>query len=67
MAVSYKKLFKMLIDKNMMKKDLQAKAKVSSYTLGKMNRGENVTVDVLTRICGALDCEIGDIMEIIED
>lgn len=67
MAVSYKKLWKLLIDKDMKKKDLLEKTHISSYTLNKLNRGENVNVDVLVRICTALDCPIEAIMEIIPD
>ena len=67
MAVSYKRLFKMLIDKDMKKKDLEARANVSHYTMGKLNRGENVNVDIVARICTALGCEPNDIMEIIPD
>ena len=66
-TVSYKKLWKLLIDKNMKKKDLEAAANVSNYTVGKLNRGKNVNVDVLVRICVALDCTVNDIMEIIPD
>lgn len=67
MAVSYKKLWKLLIDKDMMKKELAQKANVSNYTLAKMNKGENVTTDVLVRICKALDCNLDDIMELVEE
>lgn len=67
MAVSYKKLWKLLIDKDMKKKDLLEKAQISSYTLNKLNRSENVNVDILVRICTALDCPIEAIMEIIPD
>ena len=67
MAVSYKKLWKLLIDKDMKKKDLLEKAQISSYTLNKLNRNENVNVDILVRICTALDCPIEAIMEIIPD
>lgn len=66
MATSYKKLWKLLIDKDMKKKDLAEKAEVSNYTLGKLTRGENVTTDVLVKICKVLECDIGDIMEIVE-
>ena len=66
-TVSYKKLWKRLIDQNMKKKDLEAAANVSNYTVGKLNRGKNVNVDVLVRICVALDCTVDDIMEIIPD
>ena len=67
MSVSYKKLWKLLIDKDMKKKDLMAKTHISSYTLNKLNRGENVNVDVLIRICEALECPIEAIMEVIPD
>ena len=64
--VSYKKLWKLLIDKDMKKKDLIEKAEVSKYTIRKLTRGENVTTDVLIRICKVLECDIGDIMEIVD-
>lgn len=65
MAVSYKKLWKILIDRDMKKKDLAEKANISSYTLNKLNKGNNVTTDVLVRICKALDCSFDDIMEVV--
>ena len=65
MAVSYKKLWKLLIDKDMKKKDLISAAGVSTYTINKLNRGDNVTTDVLARICKALGCNIGDIMDVV--
>lgn len=65
MAISYKKLWKLLIDRNLKKKELESKANVSHYTIGKLTRGENVTTDVLARICIALDCTMDDILEII--
>lgn len=67
MAVSYKKLWKLLIDHDMKKKDLSEKANVSGYTLAKMSKGENVTTDVLVRICKALECKLEDIMELIDE
>ena len=67
MAVSYKKLWKLLIDKDMMKKELAQKANVSNDTLAKMNKGENVTTDVLVRICKALECNLDDIMELVDE
>lgn len=67
MAVSYKKLWKLLIDKDMMKKELAQKANMSNYTLAKMNKGENVTTDVLVRICKALECNLDDIMELVDE
>ena len=67
MAVSYKKLWKLLIDRDMMKKDLAAAANISNYTISKMSKGENVTVEILGKICKALDSKIDDIMEFITD
>jgi len=67
MAVSYKKLWKKLIDMDMKKKDLEERAGVSHYTINKLNKGENVTTDVLGKICEALDCSIEDILEFIPD
>lgn len=67
MATSYKKLWKLLIDKDLKKKDLCQIAGISTYTVSKLNRGENITTDVLGRICKALDCNIEDIMEFIPD
>ena len=65
MAVSYKKLFKMLIDRDMMKKTLCEKAKVSPGTISRMAKNEPVSMDVVARICVALGCKIDDIVEII--
>lgn len=67
MAISYKKLWKLLIDRDMKKKDLAKLADVSSFTISKMSGGNNVTVEVLGKICLALDCKLDDIMEIIPD
>ena len=67
MAVSYKKLWKLLIDKDMKKKDLEEKAGVSHYVINKLTHGENVTTDVLGRICKALGCAIDDNMEFTDD
>lgn len=67
MAVSYKKLWKLLIDKDMKKKDLAQKANLSTYTINKLNRGENVNTDTLAKICRALGCTFDDIMEILPD
>jgi len=65
--ISYKKLWKILIDKDLKKKDLVKLAGVSNYTLNKLNKGENVTTETLERICKAVDSDIGDIMERIPD
>lgn len=67
MSVCYKKLWKILIDKDMKKKDLVEAAGISTYTLNKLNRGDNVTTDVLVKICKALKCSFDDIMEVVED
>ena len=67
MATSYKKLWKKLIDLDMKKKDLEEKAHVSHYTINKLNRGENITTDVLEKICNALNCTADDIMEFVPD
>lgn len=67
MAVSYKRLWKLLIDKDMKKKDLEKAAGVSNYTITKLSKGENVSVNILARICGALNCTMDDIMEVIPD
>ena len=62
MAVSYNGLWKILIDKNLQKKDLTEELNISSATIAKMGKGEQVSMDVLERICIYLDCNIGDIM-----
>ena len=68
MAASYKKLFKMLIDREMKSKDLAAKAGISTATLAKMKKdGATISSDVLVKICTALDCKLDDIVEIIPD
>jgi len=67
MTVSYKKLWKILIDKDMKKKDLQAAAGVSWATVTKLSKGETVSMNVLIKICKVLECDIGDIMELIPD
>ena len=65
MAVSYKRLWKLLIDKDLKKKDLAELAHISQYTVNKMNRGDNVNADTLSKICVALNCTFDDIMEVI--
>jgi len=67
MAMCYKKLWKLLIDKDMMKKDLMKITGISNFTISKMSRGENVSTEVLGRICKALDCNIGDICDVLAD
>lgn len=67
MKISYKKLWKLLIDKEMMKKDLAEKAGVSTASIAKLGRNENVNTDILLKICVALRCQISDILEIVPD
>lgn len=67
MTVSYKKLWKMLIDKDMKKKDLCAKAGISTASVTKMGKGGHVTTEVLAKICIALDCTLDDIVEIVTE
>lgn len=67
MGVSYKRLWKLLIDKDMKKKDLAAAANISTYTVNKLKHGENVNTDTLVSICKVLDCTFDDIMELIPD
>lgn len=65
--LSYKKLFKKLIDHDMSNSQLMEKAKISKSTFYKMKSGENVTTDTLVKICEALKCDISDIVECVED
>ena len=65
MAVSYKKLFKILIDRDMKKKEFREFVGISYSTLSKLEKGENTNVEVLEKICLKLGCDIGDIMEIV--
>ncbi len=65
MEVSYKKLWKILIDKDMKKKDLQAASGISWASVTKLSKSENVSMDVLIKVCKALECNIGDIMDLI--
>ena len=67
MRISYNKLWKMLIDKNMKKSDLKEKARISSASLAKLGKGDNITTDVLLRICEAMNCHLDDIMETIAE
>ena len=75
MAVCYKKLWKMLIDKDMIKKDLRLQTGFSSTTMSKLSKDENVSMDVIenvsteivSKICSVLNCDVGDIMEFIPD
>lgn len=62
---SYKPLWKLLVDKEKLKQNLREEAKLSSTTMARLNNGDNVTTDVLLRICQVLNCQIGDIVTII--
>ena len=65
METSYKKLWKILIDRDMSKSELRKRAHLSSVTLAKLGKGESVTTGILVRICRVLDCNIGDIVDIL--
>lgn len=67
MSVSYKKLFKLLIDKDMKKKDLREKAGLGNSTMTKLANNDNVTMEVMAKICNALECSMDDIVEIVSD
>ena len=67
MKVSYNNLFKLLIDRQMKKGELCRKAGISTNAIGKMAKGQNITVDILVKICTALDCGLNDIMELIPE
>lgn len=64
MSISYKRLWKLLIDRDMKKKDLIEASGISTASMAKLGRGDNITTEVLLKICKALDCELEDIMEI---
>ena len=66
MAIIYNKLWKLLIDRNLKKKDLQQMSGVSSASITKLGRNENVNTDILAKICTALKCDVSDIMEMVE-
>ena len=67
MKMSYNKLWKLLIDKQMKKSDLRKKAGISSSFLAKLTKDENVTTEILCKICQELKCDVGDIMEFVPD
>lgn len=67
MSVSYNKLWKLLIDHKMNKSDLGKAAKMSPNTVAKLGKNESVSLDILVRICKVLDCDIGDIVEVIDE
>ena len=67
MSVSYNGLWKLLIDKDLMKKDLQQKAGISWATMTKMSKGEVVSTEVLMKVCKVLNCNVGDIVDFIDE
>lgn len=66
LKITYNKLWKMLIDKNMNKQDLRETAGISSASIAKLGKGDNITTDILLKICEAMDCKLEDIMETID-
>lgn len=67
MHFSYEKLWHLLIDKKMTKEALRKQSELSSNTIAKLGKGQNVTTDVLLKICKTLECDVSDIMEIVEE
>lgn len=67
MRISYKKLWKLLIDRDMRKKDLQKLAGISSTSITKLGKSENVNTEIIEKICNALDCDVCDIMEMADE
>ncbi len=67
MKISYKKLWKLLIDKDMTRRDLRLLTGISTTSVAKMGKGENIYTDILLKICRAMKCELNDIMEIEYD
>ena len=67
MAISYKKLWKLLIDKDMKKKDLQRVAGISAASVTKLGKTANVNTEIIEKICVSLQCDVSDIMEMVDD
>ena len=67
MTLSYNKLWKLLIDNGMTKTEMRLKADISTTTLAKLGKNETVSMEVLLKICKVLDCNVGDIMDVIND
>ena len=67
MVISYNKLWKLLIDKKMTKTELRLAADISTTTLAKLGKDETVSMDVMLRICNVLDCNVGDIMDVMKE
>lgn len=66
-TISYNRLWKMLIDKNMKRQDLKEISGISTASIAKLGKGDNITTAVLLKICNALDCDLTDIMELVEE
>ena len=67
MRISYNKLWHLMLDKQMNKADLKRATGISTASIAKLSKGENITTDILVKICNALDCELNDIMELARD
>ncbi|MBR3355760.1 MAG: helix-turn-helix transcriptional regulator [Oscillospiraceae bacterium] len=67
MSISYNKMWKLLIDKNMKRKDLKEKAEVSQNVMARLSKNQAVTMETMEKICSVLQCDIGDVMEFIPD
>lgn len=67
MAISYKKLWKLLIDRDMKRKDLQRVAGISAASITKLGKNQNVNTEIIRKICESLHCDICDVMEIVDD
>lgn len=67
MSISYKKLWKLIIDKDLKKSDVRKSANISASTFSKMSKNEYVALEVLVRLCDVLNCDIGDIVEVVRD
>lgn len=67
MSISYNKLWKLLIDRNMNKSELRTQAKISTNAIAKMGKNEPVSMDTMDKICKALHCNIGDVMDFVAD
>ena len=65
--ISYNKLWKLLIDRGMNRKDLKLVSGISTTSIAKMGKGENITTDVILKVCNALDCGTNEIMEVVDD
>ncbi|MCM1233461.1 MAG: helix-turn-helix transcriptional regulator [Ruminococcus flavefaciens] len=66
-TISYNRLWKTLIDKNMKRQDLKEISGISTASIAKLGKGDNITTAVLLKICNALDCDLSDIMELVEE